>query len=160
MPRLVGVDDAEDAAPSRLSSTPSWLIGQASVQAQRLLRDGLGALDSRGYHYRLLAALQEFGPASQVALGRRVRIDRSDVVAALNDLVAGGLVERSPDPADGRRNIVAITSEGAARLARLDAAVDAVQEELLAPLSPMERQVLVDLLNRILAHHPDRGDVG
>jgi MarR family transcriptional regulator, lower aerobic nicotinate degradation pathway regulator len=37
----------------------------------------------RGYHYRLLAGLDEWGPASQAALGRGTGIDRSDITAAL-----------------------------------------------------------------------------
>jgi len=152
MSRLIPMTDADDAAPARLSGMPSWLLGQASVQAHRLLSDGLAAVDSRGYDYRLLAALDEFGPASQASLGRRARIDRSDVVACLNDLAAAGLVERSPDPADGRRNIVTITPKGAAHLARLDVVLDRVQDDLLAPLSPLERQLLVDLLARVLTH--------
>lgn len=39
-------------------------------------------------------------------------MDRSDVVAALNELAGQGLVERTRDPADHRRNIVTITPAG------------------------------------------------
>jgi MarR family len=61
----------------------------------------LGATSSsRRDDYRLLAALEEFGPSSQADLGRRTSIDRSDVVAALNELADRGLVRRAPDPED------------------------------------------------------------
>ena len=92
-----------DAAPSRLLSKPTWLIGQVSVHAHRLLTEALAGAGARGYHYRLLAALDEFGPASQATLGRRTEMDRSDVVAALNELAAQGFVERTADPDDRRR---------------------------------------------------------
>jgi DNA-binding MarR family transcriptional regulator len=36
-------------------------------------------------HYAVLAGLDEFGPISQAALSRRLGVDRSDLVAALND---------------------------------------------------------------------------
>ena len=39
-------------------------------------------------------------------------MNRSDVVTAVNELVAQGLVERTGDPADRRRNIVAMTAAG------------------------------------------------
>jgi DNA-binding MarR family transcriptional regulator len=105
-----------DATPSRLTSKPTWLIGQASIHAHRLLTDALAGVGSRGYHYRLLAALAEFGPASQASLGRRTEMDRSDVVAALNELAGRGLVNRTADPHDSRRNIVTITPTGKAEL--------------------------------------------
>ena len=144
---------AGDAVPARLTQKPTWLISQTSMHAHRLLTDGLATAGSRGYHYRLLAALQEFGPASQVRLGRRTGMDRSDVVAALNDLAGRGLVERSADPTDRRRNVVTITPSGAAHLLRLDGVLAGTQDELLAPLSAAERNLLAGLLTRVLRHH-------
>jgi MarR family transcriptional regulator, lower aerobic nicotinate degradation pathway regulator len=143
----------DDAPPSRLTSKQTWLISQASIRAHRLLTGALAGVNYRGFHYRLLAALEEFGPASQAALGRRTEMDRSDVVAALNELDDRGLVKRAPDPRDSRRNVVTITSIGRAELKRLDDILAAVQDELLEPLSPSERRHLAELLARVVAHH-------
>jgi len=143
----------DDETPSRLTGTPSWLMTQTATQAGRLVSERLAAAGARGYHYRLLAALEEFGPASQAALGRRGRIDRSDVVATLNELADGGLIERAMDPEDRRRNVVTITPAGAEQLWRLDGVLAGVQDELLAPLSADERGQLTWLLGRILDHH-------
>jgi MarR family transcriptional regulator, lower aerobic nicotinate degradation pathway regulator len=142
-----------DASPSRLQRRPTWLISQTSIRAHRLLSDAMATADARGYHYRLLAALQEFGPASQATLGRRTDMDRSDVAEALNDLASSGLIERSADPADRRRNVITITAAGAKRLLQLDEVVADVQDQLLAPLSRRERQTLVRMLARGLEHH-------
>lgn len=136
-----------------LMAKPTWLISEVSRLAHPLLTGKLATAGSRGYHYRLLAALAEFGPASQASLGRRTGMDRSDVAAAVNELAARGLVQRAPDPADRRRNVISITPAGTAHLQRLDELVADVQDELLAPLSPAERQQLTGLLNRILEHH-------
>jgi len=144
---------ADDAMPARLAEKPTWLISQASTQAHRLLTEKLAVAGARGYHYRLLAALQEFGPASQASLGRRTGMDRSDVVAALNELAGRGLVERTLDAADRRRNIITITPAGGSHLQRLDALLGDVQDELLAPLSRPERELLTRLLTRVLEHH-------
>src|SRR3954447_20496067 len=95
-----------DAMPARIQQMPSWLISRAYAHSSRLLAEGFAAAGVRGYHYRLLAALEEFGPASQADLGRRTLIDRSDVVAAVNELAERGLVERAPDPDDRRRNVI------------------------------------------------------
>lgn len=146
----------DDAMPSRLMRLPTWLLSQTSARAHRLLSEELAAVDSVGYHYRLLAALEESGPASQATLGRRTGIDRSDVVAALNDLVGRGLVERSPDPSDRRRNVITITPAGTEQLRLLDGVLAGVQAKLLAPLSPAERKQLARLLARILEHPTER----
>jgi MarR family transcriptional regulator, lower aerobic nicotinate degradation pathway regulator len=142
---------ADDALPARLAARPSWLISETSRQSHRLLTERLAAAGARGYDYRLLAALQEFGPASQATLGRRTGMDRSDVAAVLNDLAGHGLAERSADPADGRRNVITITPAGTAHLQRLDEVMAGVQDELLAALSPAEREQLISLLTRVLA---------
>ncbi len=141
---------ADDTPPARLAELPTWLIGETYRHAYRLLSSRLATVGSRGYDYRLLAALQEFGPTSQAKLGRRTGLDRSDVAAVLNDLGGRGLVERSPDPTDGRRNIITIRPAGMAHLRLLDGLLTDVQDELLAPLSPADREQLISLLTRVL----------
>ncbi|MFF3330291.1 MarR family winged helix-turn-helix transcriptional regulator [Streptomyces sp. NPDC002888] len=142
--------------PERLTAKPSWLITQLAVHTRRLVSAGFTAAGARGYHYRLLAALHEFGPMSQAELGRRCRVDRSDVVAALGELTEQGFVIRTPDPDHGRRNKVTLTPDGARQLRTMDQVLDQVQDELLGPLPEEDRQTLTHLLGRVLAHHEPR----
>ncbi|MEU5988256.1 MarR family winged helix-turn-helix transcriptional regulator [Spirillospora sp. NPDC047418] len=144
---------ADARTPARLRHTPSWLISLVSAHSHRLVGAGFAAAGARGYHYRLLAALDEYGPSSQAALGRATAVDRSDVVAALNELAAQGFVDRTPDPSDRRRNIVTLTADGTRHLLELDGVLTGIQEELLAPLSPAERDQLTGLLARLADHH-------
>jgi DNA-binding MarR family transcriptional regulator len=132
---------------------PSWLLTQTAAHAGRLVSDGFARAGARGYHYRLLTSLLEDGPASQAALGRRTAIHLSDMVAALNELEEGGYLERTPDPADRRRNVITVTEAGRRRAAQLDAGVRGIQDELLAPLDAREREQLTALLRKLLAHH-------
>lgn len=147
------MDQADDAMPALLTAKPSWLISQVSAHAHRLLTERLATAGARGYHFRLLAALEEFGPSSQASLGRRTDLDRSDVAAAISQLTGRKLVRRATDPADRRRNVVTITASGRAHLRRLDTLLAEVQDQLLAPLSPAERQALADMLTRVLDYH-------
>ena len=142
-----------DARPAALTRKPTWLISEVSRVAHRLLTDKLATAGSRGYDYRLLAALEEFGPASQASLGRHTGMDRSDIVASVSELASRGLVDRSPDPADRRRNVITITPDGATHLRRLEELLAGAQDELAAPLSPAERHELTRLLTQILDHH-------
>jgi DNA-binding MarR family transcriptional regulator len=139
-----------DELPRRLQRAPTWLLSQAHGHARGLLAEALGVHGARGYHYRVLAALEEQGPLSQADLGRRTAIDRSDIVAVVNELEADRLVRRAPDPGDRRRNVISLTAAGRRRLARLDEAVAGVQDRLLEPLSAGERRTLVALLSRLV----------
>lgn len=134
-----------------LADRPTWLLSRANARAHALLSDAFAAHGLRGYHVRLLAALDEVGPASQAELGRTTGIDRSDVVGCLHDLVERGLAAREPDPADRRRNIVTITARGRRELARLDVVLDEVQDAVLAPLTPGERRTFLRLLAKLAA---------
>jgi MarR family transcriptional regulator, lower aerobic nicotinate degradation pathway regulator len=151
------------ATPARLRSLPSRLLTQTAMHADRLATQGLARADARKWHYAVLASLQEFGPASQAALSRRTGIYRSDLVGVINQLAGRGLIQRAPDPADRRRNVITMTPQGRRYLRRLDQLVAAIQDDLLAPLTQPERDQLVRLLTRLLDHHapqapPPTGD--
>ena len=132
--------------PRRLTKLPSWLAGQAAQRAARLVGEALGEEGFRRHHFAVMTALAEDGAASQAELGRRVWLDRSDLHAVLNELERDGLVARKQDASDRRRNLVELTPAGVTTLKRLDARVDAAQEEFLAPLTAQERRELMRLL--------------
>ena len=147
------MDPPPSRTPGRVKDRPTWLISRAFARSSGLLA---AAFESRGsglrsYHYRLLAALEEWGPASQADLGRGTGIDRSDVTAALSELQSRRLVERSVDPAHRRRNIVTITQAGIEQLLELDKVVDGVQEEVLKPLTTAQRRQFIALMAKLLA---------
>jgi DNA-binding MarR family transcriptional regulator len=138
--------------PTRVKDRPTWLISRAYARSSGLLNAGFEAHGSglRSYHYRLLAALEEWGPASQADLGRSTGIDRSDVTAALTELESRNLIERTVDPEHKRRNIVTLTPEGREQLRDLDTVLDAIQDELLAPLTATQRRQFITLMSRLL----------
>jgi MarR family transcriptional regulator, lower aerobic nicotinate degradation pathway regulator len=142
--------------PARLKDRPTWLISRAYARSSGLLNAAFAVHGNglRGHHYRLLAAIEEWGPASQADLGRSTGIDRSDVTAALAELEARSLVERTVDPENKRRNIVTLTPEGAGQLRDLDTLVDTIQDELLAPLTAAQRRQFTTLISRLAGDSP------
>ena len=144
------MDDRDYDPPRLLRTLPSWLLSRAAWAAQAEVRSALAHEGVRRPHFTVLLALEEAGPASQAALGRRLGIDRSDMAAVVADLERDGLIGRERDPQDKRRNVVTLTAAGATALRRLQARVSAAQEALLTPLSPPERAELVRLLSRLV----------
>lgn len=143
-----------DEAPARLRRKPSWLIGRVSARAHRLIGETMAAAGGHAYHFAILAALDEFGPDSQVRIGRRCGIDQSDMHAMLNELTEQRHVARTPDPGDRRRNLITLTDAGRRRLEELDTRLTRVQHDVLKALSATERDTLIALLTRILDYSP------
>jgi MarR family transcriptional regulator, lower aerobic nicotinate degradation pathway regulator len=155
--RVSASEPCRSPAPHRLGGTLVWLLGRASQRAHHLTQERLAAGGVRKWHYAVLATLAEFGPAAQAEIGRRLGVDRSDMVALLNDLEADGYVSRTPDPADRRRNSVVLTTAGRTVLAHFDRMVIEADNVLLHSLSPDEREQLAGLLERVI-HTPAEPD--
>ncbi|MGW0193370.1 MarR family winged helix-turn-helix transcriptional regulator [Nonomuraea sp. NPDC003201] len=145
------------ATPAALRLLPSRTLSLIAMYADRLVNEGLAAVDARKWHYAALVALREAGPVSQAELSRRTGIYRSDMVAVINELAERGFVERAPDPADRRRNVITLTPEGIQQVRRLHTLIASLQDELFAPLSQPEREQLSGLLTRLLEHHARSG---
>lgn len=88
--------------------------------------------------------------SSQQALGEWLGLDANNLVLLLNDLEAEGHVIRRRDPADRRRHIVEITPVGRKALASAEAAMETVEDDVLAGLDASERTSLARLLARAL----------
>ncbi|MET9491431.1 MarR family transcriptional regulator [Nocardia sp. NPDC006630] len=147
------MENAVGGGSGRLRALPTRLVGQVAILANRATERALEETGSRRYHYALLATLDELGPGSQAEVGRRTGIDRSDVVAAVNELADRGFVHRTPDPADRRRNVLTLTPAGADHLADLDTRLEVAQSELLPGFTAAERANFVLTLTRILDSH-------
>jgi DNA-binding MarR family transcriptional regulator len=66
-----------------------------------------------------LATIERHGPLTPSELADLEHVKRPTVTRTLGCLEAEGLVERTPDPADGRSSLVAINAAGRERLRRL-----------------------------------------
>jgi DNA-binding MarR family transcriptional regulator len=112
----------------------------------------LAAMEMHPHEYAVLHALSEEGGISQAELAATLRVHPSNLVALLDGLESGGLVERRRDPRDRRRQLLELGPEGAARLTQARAAVDEADQSLLDPLPGADRQRLRRYLEQLAAH--------
>jgi DNA-binding MarR family transcriptional regulator len=89
-----------------------------------------------------LATVERCGPLTPSELADVERVRRPTVTRMLGHLADAGLISRTPDPADGRSTLVAITPAGAALLAEGRTRKDAFLSERLDGLSPADRETL------------------
>ncbi|MFF0909189.1 MarR family winged helix-turn-helix transcriptional regulator [Microbacterium enclense] len=67
--------------------------------------------------FKALSVVSRFGPLTLSALAERLAADKGFLSRSISELDELGLVTRTPDPADRRSRVIAVTDEGHARLA-------------------------------------------
>lgn len=131
-----------------------------------LLRDYLKQVDdslkdlpggSRGF--MMLTAIAETDCQSQVVLAERLGLDRTTVTYLIDGLERENLLTRTPDPADRRARHINLTDHGAARLASLTKAVDAVEARVLSRLSGGEAEHFRHILIKAAGLAPDTAEM-
>ena len=125
-----------------------FILRQVSQRHAAIFARDIG-IDLTPTQWAALAKLQETGPCSQNQLGRLTAMDVATIKGVIDRLTARGLTETAPDPEDGRRLLVSLTRAGQQLAEKAAPNALAVSRVTLAPLEPKEREVLVELLNKL-----------
>lgn len=139
------------ASPPPLASRLGYGLVKAAFKVRQRYAEKLAEVGLAPNQHAILSTLGELGPCHQKALAQRVVLDPGDIVAYLDGLQKAGHIERERDPADRRRQIVAITESGRTILAASDALLDDVEAEVFGPATEQERRLLAAALARISA---------
>ena len=84
-------------------------------------------------------------------LGERAVVSRERVSRVVTDLERAGLIERQPNPDDGRSSFAAITAEGRKRLrASAPVYLQAIEDHFLSHLEEDEIRVLSRALGKVM----------
>ena len=144
-----------------LDVSPMGIIGRMSRLSRFLeqsIAEVLGRCGLNEPQFAVLAALRRAGPPhclSPTDLYNSLLVSSGAMTNRLRRLEVAGLVKRMPDPDDGRGLLVALTAKGHRAI---DEAVDAHtanEHRLLAALTPPDRELLADLLRRLLLQFED-----
>ncbi len=102
-----------------------------------------------------LSRLNRHGPMTAAELARAEQITPQSIGVTVHALISAGLIERTADPADGRRLILAPTDAGRAVISRRRARRDEDLTRALAALPADERARLLAALPALarLADH-------
>ena len=146
------IDSQTDDAPQGdLEDLIGYNLKRAYLIVSADFRRTLG-LD--GFAPRVFSALSlvvEFPNITQSELARMLKIERSGLVAIIDELEGRKLLQRIPVPRDRRIQALAPTSAGRAAYARARDAVKQHEEELFADFSGDEKATLLQLLRKIRA---------
>ncbi|MET8565072.1 MarR family transcriptional regulator [Streptomyces flaveolus] len=124
------------------------------IQKRHLEQRDLGVTPAQS---RLLRTLAHYGSPPRMAdLAERLEVVPRAVTTLVDGLEASGKVRRVPDPANRRVTRIELTDEGRATLRELRGARRSAAEEMLAPLTEKERQVLGVLLDTLIDGDADQ----
>src|SRR5437667_519787 len=130
-------------------STPGHLISLAARGFARLSEARLKPLGFGVGHLPVLVALQDGQIGSQRDLARFARIEQPSMAQMLARMERDGLIQRVPDPADGRSSRISMTQAAEARLPSAVAALLRGNREALSGFTDEEAAQLVALLTRL-----------
>jgi len=99
--------------------------------------------------FLVLVVLDDEGPDTQTRLAERLSIDRSAMVAVVDELEEKGYVERRRSKGDRRTVPIHVTQLGSKAAARARAVTDASNHRIFAGFSPKDEEVFYDLLVRM-----------
>ena len=139
---------------------PGHLIRRAHQVSVAIFMEETADFEVTPVQYAILNALLQDPGEDQVTLARKVAFDAATFGSVITRLEARGWVRREPDAADRRRKLLWVTEAGAAAAQVMRRSVAKVQQRILAPLAPAEREQLVTLLDRLVAGHADAVDAG
>jgi DNA-binding MarR family transcriptional regulator len=106
--------------------------------------------------YLALRTLDRLGPQRTNDLAGALQLDASTVTRQVTALASDGLVERRPDPTDGRSSILAVTPAGRAAMGEVERERRAVLEEMFGGWDDDDRGQLGDALTKLNGALVDR----
>ncbi|MFE7934300.1 MarR family winged helix-turn-helix transcriptional regulator [Streptomyces sp. NPDC057456] len=124
------------------------------IQKHHLERSGLAVTPAQARLLRTLAHCD--APPRMADLAERLEVVPRAVTTLVDGLEGSGKVRRVPDPTNRRVIRIELTEDGRKALQQLRGARMSAAEEILDPLTDLERQVLSGLLDALVDGTPDR----
>lgn len=141
--------DEDDPLLSALDTLISRLR-RVQQRATSIFAEHIGDGQVTPTQWAALTMLKDRGALSQNQLGRLTNMDPATTQGVVLRLADRKLLDRRPDPADRRRTNVSLTPAGQALVAGLAGNAADINERILEKLSPAERRMLAQLLNKLM----------
>jgi DNA-binding MarR family transcriptional regulator len=128
-----------------------YLLKHAQLRFFELSAAVFAPLGISGQEAAVLRAIDSPDPLAQGDVARRMRVDRTTMVALIDDLERKGLAQRRQDPGDRRKNVVELTGTGRDTLRQANEAAWEAERIFLSPLSADERNRFITALQALLS---------
>ena len=144
-------DGSAGEAVSDLEDLVGYNLKRAYLTVQTDFRAALGEDGLSPRHFSALALVVGFPHITQSALARKLGIERSGLVAIVDDLERSAYLGRAPVPGDRRVQALVPTAAGEAAYGEALRKVRAHEACLLGDMTEEEQATLIRLLRQIRA---------
>ena len=127
-----------------------FLLAVAAHRFRAAFEEALEPLGLQVKHLAVLGTVCHFGPVAQQQLGASVCIDRTSMVALIDEMQGLGLLRREPDPNDRRAYRIHLTDGGKDLLDRANELTRDVEDACFGPLSADDRASLKRMLQEVV----------
>lgn len=127
-----------------------YCLTKAALKHKTMLAQQLDKYKIAGPQLGIMKLLQVLGPASQISLGQDLHIDKASMVKFIDGLEKLKYVRRVPDKKDRRIKLVELTEKGLSTLEKMTEIRKQVEEEFLSPLNNKEKQLLRELIGKLI----------
>jgi len=129
---------------------PAQLVRRVHQRGAQLFTQGVVQPNLSVTQFVALATLLRHGPLAQSQLAQQTSMDPSTTNAVVRKLEEEAFVVRSRSPEDRRATLISLTDAGRACAEAHVPLSLAAGEALLEPLTPIERDLFLALLRKIL----------
>lgn len=136
-----------------LQAMPGHLIRRLHQISVAIFAEECAASGLTSVQFAALRTIRENPGLDATRLSALIAFDRSTLGDVLERLEAKGWILRSPSPEDKRIKLLRLTPAGAQVLDGVEPEVHRVQQRLLAPLAPGERDAMMRLLAQLIRRH-------
>lgn len=126
-----------------------YRMADNSHQLRLLFNERVRGLGLTAAQARLLLSLQRNPGKNQAFYAERLEIEPITLTRIADRMEESGWIERRADPSDRRARILHLTAKSRGIVTQLQAIIDGISEDTLRGLTPMERETLSGLLERI-----------
>ena len=139
-----------NATRSQTLGTLEHEVGVVIRRVKRVIGERARAVheDLQPGSYLVLTYLETTGSCRSSAIADAFDMDKGAVSRQVQHLTELGLIERTPDPADGRAALLAVTDDARRRMADVQRHRRKYLDERLADWSDEDLRAFVDMLGR------------
>jgi len=134
--------------PECLMGNLNWLLTQAHYALASQLAAAFEPLGFTPRGHAVLAAAAS-SAHTQKQLADKVGLDKTTMVATIDELEAAGLARRVPSSTDRRAHVIEVTPEGRRKITAANKIVKRVQDDVLASLQG-DGDLLLDALQHLV----------
>lgn len=146
---LNDLQNDDGSLPDNVLPFIGFLISKAAQTIVQNVDTSLEPFGITSRHYGIMVLLSHNDGLPQIAVGQKLKIDRTTMVKLVDGLEQAGLVERHRDPNDRRAYALSLSAKGVNMLPEMTRTVVDEEQTSLANLSEEEVRLLLRVLLKL-----------